>query len=158
MNDVLGYRGIHGRFTHPVYYCYDCTSLRGVDISQERDYIEVRVTVLSSSGDWLLARQIVRLLHKFTGGRVEDEQGAPARSIQWDPEIHKLQEEDIEAVSALLQDGREVKLFGPFGAYNLDAGQVIPLLTSNEHVYHRMARLENLLKQPYQTYFDMLRP
>jgi hypothetical protein len=157
MTELQMFRPMCGRFYHPTYYFYNFSSFRGVDVTAEDGFIEVRTTILSNHHDHEMSGFMIRHLQELTGGPLTDEADNEIAPYFYDGNIQEWIEEDLRLVHVLLNEEREVNLFGPFGEYHLNDTEVLSVLESSESSYSKMYRLEKMVKQPYLEYFEGIR-
>ena len=152
------YRSIHGRFQHPVYYFYNYGSLRGVDVSGERGYIEIRTTFLSNWSDFSMAGIMLSTLSKLTGGLATDEEDGLIYPALLGGNIMEYNKQDLDVLGDLFTQHPDepLAIFGPFGEYALDKENVLPILQTGNDAYSKMHRLQKLLKEPYSAQFEAL--
>lgn len=155
--ELSTYRPMAGRIFHPTYYFYNFSSLRGTEVTQEADGIEVRMTVLSNHHDISMGGYFLHLTAKLTGGEIYDEDDNACYPYFYDGNIYDYIAEDLSVVQVLLTRGEEVTMYGPFGEYPLQQPEVLSVLQGDGDTHSKMWRLEKLLKQPYETYFEQLR-
>lgn len=151
------FRHLYGRFCHPTYYCYNFSSLRGVDVTADDGFIEIRTTVLSNHHDHQMAGFMIKHLSELTGGTITNDEDEEVFPYFADGNIYDWIEKDLDAVYSFLQQEEELSIFGPFGAYELNNSEVLAILEKKEHAHSKMFRLEKLLKQPYNEYFERIR-
>ena len=95
------------------YYWCDRHSTRGVDISIENDYIEVRNTVLSNRPDYELTNILTTNILSFTNGAIINENDEKCSPIVWNNEsITKQEITDCEVIHLLSRE-EEIAIFGP---------------------------------------------
>ncbi len=158
MAELSTYRPMAGRFHHPTYYFYNFSSFRGVDVTQEHDGIEVRMTVLSNHHDISMGGHMLHLIARLTGGAIFNGDDKECYPYFYDGNIYDYINDDLAVVQALLnQSEEEVTLFGPFGEYPLRQPEVMAILSGPGDTHSKMYRLEKLLKQPYEAFFERLR-
>lgn len=99
------------------YYWIDKKSIRGVDVSIEGEFIEIRNTVMSNTDDYMLTNEIIRNIVDITRGQVFDEDGnyVNATCVFSQPLIAKLEEDHCSSLLMFLKEKEheDVAIFGP---------------------------------------------
>lgn len=97
------------------YFWIDGKSTRGLDITIEQGYIEVRNTVLSNRHDYDLSNKIVAQILTLTDGIIldEDEEQISNLPIFDNYKIAKLEINDSETIQVLSKEHEDIAIFGP---------------------------------------------
>lgn len=105
----------------PTYQIFeDGYSTRGVEITEEDDGYELRMTVLANSNDYLLCNQIAFFLCNNLSGTLTDEDGNEKfiGTLFYDLDISNKINSDIETTFALLREGHNIDIFGPIREFS----------------------------------------
>ncbi|MCG9910867.1 MAG: hypothetical protein MH137_06145 [Flavobacteriales bacterium] len=96
------------------YYWIENHSTRGVDLTPESDYIEIRNTLLSNIHDYELTNKLVSQIKFLTNGIVLNEDDEPVEGYPlFKPQfIEKQIQQDCNIVQALLGLGEEITIYG----------------------------------------------
>ena len=98
------------------YYWLDKQSIRGVDVSIEKEeYIEIRNTLMSNTHDYFLTNEIIRAISMLTKGQVFDEED---NSVNADCTFNKhliaeLEKDHCKTVHFLSENKEDIAIFGP---------------------------------------------
>jgi hypothetical protein len=101
------------------YFYEEGYSTRGIDVTEEANGYEVRMTTLSNANDYLLCNTIIWLLHTLTGGTVfnEDDKELYAGKVFSDKDIADNLDADISILKALLNRDPhkepDIVIYGP---------------------------------------------
>lgn len=97
------------------YFWIDGKSTRGLDITLEQGYIEVRNTVLSNKYDYYLTNKIVAEILTLADGIIldEDEEKVSNLPIFDNDEIAKLEIHDCETIKVLSKEHEDIAIYGP---------------------------------------------
>lgn len=95
-------------------------STRGVEITEENDGYEIRMTVLANSNDYLLCNQIAFILCNNLSGTLTDEEGNEKYigTLFYDLDISDKIHSDVKTTFALLREGHNIDIFGPIREFS----------------------------------------
>jgi hypothetical protein len=103
------------RGEHLFYYWLDNLSVRGVDVSVEDEYIEIRNTLMSNRSDYLLTNEIIRAVADITDGLDFDEEENPVEPgcVYSNSFIDELVKDHCATVYTLSEDHGDIAIYGP---------------------------------------------
>ncbi|MFV0554740.1 MAG: hypothetical protein ACK5LR_08550 [Mangrovibacterium sp.] len=111
MNGVM----LQHRGENTFYFWVDEKSTRGVDVTFEQGYIEIRNTILSNKHDYELTNNVVKeLLAKSKGILLNaDREEISSFPIFHEDLINEIELHDGNVVNSLLEAGEDITIFGP---------------------------------------------
>ena len=97
------------------YYWINFKSIRGVDVSIEDNFIEIRNTILSNQTDYSLTRILVENIIELTNGKLldEEENEIEIKSLFKNEEIKKFELEDCKHILMFSEIHEDIAIFGP---------------------------------------------
>ena len=97
------------------YYYILGKSARGLDVSIEKGFIEIRNTTLSNKADYVLTNQIVFEILNFVSGNLYNEDGdlLTDQTIYNDFQINELLINDSSVVNILSKENNSIEIFCP---------------------------------------------
>ncbi len=97
------------------YFWVDKKSTRGIDITLEQGYIEVRNTVLSNKHDYDLTNKMIEGILKLTEGIILDEDDEQVFNVPIfdNDRITKTEIRDCETIQILSRENEEIAIYGP---------------------------------------------
>ena len=97
------------------YYWMNLKSIRGVDVSIEDGYIEIRNTILSNQSDYLLTKIIIENCIEITNGKLldEEEDEVELKSLYKNDDIEKFELEDCKHILMFSEIHEDIAIFGP---------------------------------------------
>lgn len=122
----------------PTYQFYSHPySTRGVELTEEQDGYEIRMTAGCNAADYLLANTIARKLKKDTNANFfdEDEREIYVGILFYDGTIAEKTYGDVEIIQSLIPKHQEITLFGTIREFNIGKvfGKKIMDLSGDNH-------------------------
>ena len=107
----------------PTYLIFQYgASARGIEITEEEEGYEIRMTFLSNTNDYLLCNDIVFILCEKWSGVIIDEEGDERfiGTLFYDYDISERISSEINVIKALINEGEDnLSIFGPIREFTL---------------------------------------
>jgi len=103
------------RGDNTLYFWVEGKSTRGLDITLENDFIEIRNTILSNNHDYDLTNKVIEIILNLTSGTlINEEEETISKLPIFNAELIKKNEiQDCETIQLLSKENEEITIYGP---------------------------------------------